>query len=601
MKSRQIFLVLFACSLALLSCRPSQQRSGGSVVGNGMIRFYNPFYNYSFGYDARLTLTQLSKEIVIVEDRDLAVPKGLPVSTTKFEVLAVSDMSQNDLLSYAEGQYPGYIWQSTEKAGTPGLYYKSEGPSPNAEYLFLLGTSSLLHVHIDLSSSEEGAKLIENVVESLTIDIDSPLIHKVFFDPPTLRAGEIAKLKIHATDNMGVIRARGFNGSISGSHYNACHSLVREDNLESPWFSPVVMNACGDFRSLGNDWYEIAFPVHSRARPGTYHLGQLSLWDNAGNSASMTKLLGNDYPELEETHAGVSQIRRAAKFVSLKIENDAPDIQAPILKNVRFEPAVLSAGETGKLVFDVSDDDPEFAVKFNIHPLSFWASNMDADQSRFASNALVSQPFDFPAPRQRKDQSWELDFKSDEHMRPGRYSISFDIKDSASNETTAEAKLIVVNDRIIDAEGPRLLEIRPLKSQYKRGETVTIMIRAQDDFSGVVLGGWKIENVCWNGLRLHSANIFDGEDSNSLRSIPLCMKQFRHVDGDWYAIEFNLSENIQTGEYRLPELVLSDRLGNITSFESDFAGLPGAREVYVDSSRQRAATGSEVVSIQVTR
>lgn len=588
---RSLTLLFVFPLMLLISCSP-KERSGGSVVGNGMIRFYNPFYRYSFAYDDRLTLKEESQEIVSVEDRRLADDRGQAVSKVMFEVVTVPAMESKDLETYANGKRPEYSWKGVEITGVKGFVHRaSENLPSNADYIFLLGPNSILEVHVDLGSMDLGAELIAGIIDSLMIDIQAPVIEEAYFDPPLVHAGEFARLKIRARDGSGIIDGHSPNGSVDVGRYEKCHYLSDDD------FSFPV---CGEFHSLGNDWYEFAFPIPPRTRSGSYRIRQFTLWDGAGNPASV---FWNGDKLVADWSVTSNWSKSWKPFVPLQIENNNADLSPPDLANLHFEPAVIRAGESGKLVFDVSDDDPDFSVNVECGSSSLfpWTSLGSIEDIPDNEARLPPRFVTIPlcgVPRLRGGRTWELDFRTEAHMAEGRYSLFFSIYDAAFNSSKTMASLQVKNAGSMDRDGPTVLEVKALKTEYARGETVTVMIRAVDE-SGVI--GSLYADTCSEGLSLHSANLAYGESYNNLHRIPLCASQFHPVGGDWYAFELKLGENIPSGEYRLEKILLSDRLGNWTELAADYGSYPGETPRYKVNSILNTPTEAKVLTIHVVR
>lgn len=584
MRTSRILVLLFVLPIMALSCRSPQERSRGSIIGNGMIRFQNPIYQYSFEYDSRLTLIEQSQELVALEDRNLAGPRGLGVSKGVFEIVKVPTMESNDLLSYAEAKFPEHAWKPIDGYGVPGVAQISRSSIQSFDYLFFLEKRSVLQVHITLGSSDQGAELIKKVMDSLTIDKESPVIREMYFDPPTVRAGSTAKLKVHATDNFGVVFDRTSEQSAGFERYRQCRNFLNTDSARK-----IKIPSCGALRFLGNDWYEMEIPIPARLRRGSFTLESLTIGDEAGNIASVSFpgfycKSGTGFP------CDGSMTPKPIRFAPLEVENDDPDVQAPILRNVRFEPATIVAGEASKLIFDASDDDPGFSVKAQISLFALRKGDVRTDSlsTEREQSIYVNQPFAFDPPRHRDDGSWEITFRSEAYMRPGNYDISFTVGDRAYNEASSHSPLIVRNDGIIDSESPRLFEIKASKNQYKRGEPATMLIRASDNLSRIEILTWGGEAGCSSKVGL---SLFVG--SNFSRTVAVCAKDFRHVNGDWYAFELMLGENVPAGLYQIQSFILRDGVGNIGYFNL------GKEGNYLDQIQ--LATEAKRLSFQVVR
>jgi hypothetical protein len=321
------------------------------------------------------------------------------------------------------------------------------------------------------------------------------------------------------------------------------------------------IDSCSNLKSLGNDWYEYEVQTNARMKEGQYILHPMTIWDSAGNPTELIPDYGrgvyvSNNPE-DQT---------LIPLAYLKILNATPDTEAPKLTNARFEPAFLTAGDESKLVFDASDNDPNFS------PHGFCQNAKHRDWFKFSRTDIPSTPDIAPVeyavsacsdPVKRPDGSWEVRLTSEKGLPSGEYIMDFSVRDAVSNRSNVVSTSIFIKNPVkVDLEGPKVLGIKTDKKSYKGGETGRILINATDDISGIKLGvSDTFIKLCRTGF---VAKDRPANDRNATNRILVCDQSLKHVEGDWYAVEFKLAENVPTGTYVLPELQISDRVGNST-------------------------------------
>jgi len=551
-----IFNILLA--LSFVSCQQVHQRSGGSVVGNGMLRFHNDTYDFGFQYNSSLTLTEKSAAHIILDNAKFIGDPKTPTSHVEFEVIETETTDADGILALAKNKAPQALWIQTETSGIKGVYTKISNESQlNSEYFYLIGQKSVLNIRVDAVAAGKGITLINPTIDSLTFDTKSPVIYEALFDPPVVKAGQMAKLKIRAADNMTAISGTNPFGNVDVGLEEKCRYLTT-----SKWHQ---IDVCAGFRDLGNGWFEFDIPTNPRTPEGQYTLHPLTIWDEAGNPASLT-------PNFQK---GVFQVSVSNKetdipLTYLTVTNDNPDNNAPKISNLRFEPAHIRAGERGKFVFSAQDDDPAFVVN-DIYPTArhkFYYRFPRADLPLDAEYDPTEYRLQFgSAAKQRADGDWEVEFTSEKSIPPGTYEFSFSAIDAVGNiSATIFSDINISNENPIDREGPRLQSVVASKSSYLPGETVTIKIEVSDNLSGVddkPNQNWF--QTCRMGVE--NRNPTEG-DKNSKMRIQMCDSQFRHLEGNWYAVDFKLGKNIPTGEYWLPAFEIQDRVGNRTYIDT---------------------------------
>jgi hypothetical protein len=287
----------------------------------------------------------------------------------------------------------------------------------------------------------------------------------------------------------------------------------------------------------------------------------MTIWDSAGNPLELLP----DY-ERGVYRSNNPEDQTLIPLAYLQITNSDADTEAPKLTNVRFEPAFLTAGEESKLVFEATDNDPNFA------PNKFCEKARHRDWFKFSRTDIRSTPDIDPVeyavsacsePVKRADGDWEVRLTSEKGLPSGEYVMEFGVNDSVKNlSNVVSASLFITNSGGIDLEGPKVLSIKTDRSSYKRGETGKILIQLKDDISGIKdHANDAVTKFCRKGFvpRKRSSS-----DVNATTRILVCDNSLKHVEGDWYSTEFKLAENVPTGTYILPEIQISDRVGNST-------------------------------------
>lgn len=561
--------------LMLFSACQMSRKQGGSMVGNGTIKFHNDLYDYSFLYDSRLHLIEESKEKVIIENSRSALAMRQKISKISFIINAVQGMNAEKLFTYATQKNPQANWSSILVSGVPGWFFRNENQeSLNAEYLFLLGESAILHVTLEANAEADGIKLLTPIIDTLGFDTSSPVVHEAYFDPATVKAGETAKFKFRATDNMSGIRGTDPYGNVHEVIERKCRQLSGQVNF---------VESCGNFRHLQDDWYEFDVPTHPRMKPDDYILYPVVIWDGAGNSLT---LLSSRETGLIETF----DKQKSLPLALLKVLNDEPDTKAPNLSDVRFEPASLRAGESGKIIFAASDDDPAFDVK--ICEAALLENTSDYLRTDSSPNQAPQQ-VDFGVSicnktRKRDDGMMEVEFNTEQHLAPGKYSLHLKISDAVGNSSDViKVSLNITSDREIDTAGPVLLDAQVSKAEYRTGETGTVLLKIVDNLSGVSKDSFRNFRSCDFGF---INALIDKDNWSAGYRLQLCDSQFRHIEGDWYAIDFTLGTNLPTGEYWLPSFSFSDTIGNrtnMTTYKGKYSHVLSGQETTIPALRFR--------------
>jgi hypothetical protein len=321
------------------------------------------------------------------------------------------------------------------------------------------------------------------------------------------------------------------------------------------------IESCSEFKTLGNDWYEYEIQTNVRMKEGQYLLHPLTVWDSAGNPLELIPDYGQGV-----YRSNNAEDQTLIPLAYLRITNSAPDMEAPKLENARFEPAVLTAGEESKLIFEASDNDPNFA------PTKFCEKARHRDWFRFSRTDIPSTPDINPVeysvsacsePIKRADGSWEVKVMSERGLPPGEYTMDFGVQDSVKNlSNLVSPSIFIRNHGDVDLEGPKVLSVKTDRPSYKRGETGRILINATDAISGIKeQANDAVIKVCRKSFVPKERAL---NDLNAATRILVCDNSIKHVEGHWYAMEFKLAENVPTGTYMLPEIQISDRVGNST-------------------------------------
>jgi hypothetical protein len=534
-----------------LGCQRKHQASGGTVIGNGIIRYHDKTYDYFFEYPKDLEFKRISESIIRLDNNKFSANNSSKIT---FSIINVAEPSANTLESYAAQFSASNDWRSTDSANIKGLYYRRQSADRlDARYIYQISKETLLDVRADASTVGNGIALISTVIASIDFDTTSPVIHEVTFEPAVAKAGQTVKLKFRATDNMGTILGRSPTGSVSIRIDETCRTLMDEswDGVES----------CSNLKAVGSDWYEYEIQTNARMKDGKYLLHPMTIWDSAGNPLELLP----DY-ERGVYRSNNPEDQTLIPLAYLQVTNSDADTEAPKLTNVRFEPAFLTAGEESKLVFEATDNDPNFA------PNKFCEKARHRDWFKFSRTDIPSTPDIDPVeyavsacsePVKREDGDWEVRLTSEKGLPPGEYVMEFGVNDSVKNlSNTVSVSLFITNSGKIDLEGPKVLSIKTDRAIYKRGETGKILIQVKDDISGIKdQANDAVTKFCRKGFVPRKR---PSSDVNATTRILVCDNSLKHVEGDWYSTEFKLAENVPTGTYILPEIQISDRVGNST-------------------------------------
>lgn len=584
-----LFNLLFLLSLgSSFGCQRKDPGSGGTVVGNGFIRYHDKTYNYYFDYTRDLKLTQLNELTIKVDNHDYAQRLGLRASELIFVVKEAKEVGESAALEYARKLGSEFNWNNIVTTQTKGVYSKSfELGILRARYIFQLSGGYLLDVTATAVPEAHGIKYVSDVLASVNSDTQPPVIHELFYEPSTVTAGQTVKLKIRATDNMTKIRGTSPSGSVAIRTEQKCRMLATVQ-----W---KTVETCGEFRALGDDWYEFDVPTNSRMKSGEYFVTPLTIWDEAGNS---TELLPDSMGMVHRsTHVNDQALIPLAQ---LTIINPNADVSSPQLNSARFEPAEVIAGMPSKLVFEATDNEPNFV------PTKFCERALHKDWFRFQrtdipKNAEVD-PTEYSVhacktPKKRTDGLWEIDVKTEKGLPPGEYVMDFPVRDSVGNSSKlVTTKLLIKNDEMIDVEGPKIIQIKTDRSLYKPGEKGSILIQATDNFSGVSgESTYLARNFCRQ--RLVASQLTD-DDTRQNNRILICDGTLRKIRDDWYELGFYLPDQVPIGEYYLPEISLVDNVGNRTFLDSVIDA--NSQGVYRDKHNDRK-TNLPIIRVNVTK
>ena len=282
----------------------------------------------------------------------------------------------------------------------------------------------------------------------------------------------------------------------------------------------------------------------------------------------------------------------------LQIRNDQPDTEAPSLSNVRFEPAEIDAGQDTKLVFTADDNDPNFSPSNfchrALHPDWFRYTrsdvpkNAEIDPTEYAVHACST-------PKKRNDGAWEVQIDTKLGTPAGQYIMDFNVRDNVGNTSKpVTAVLTVRNTGKVDTEGPRILHIKTDRTTYNPGERGLILIQATDDLSGIANQNDNFgRNFCRGSM---VTDKLAEDDSNMNDRVLICDGNLKHLEGDWYVLEFKLPEQVPTGDYYLPEISLSDNIGNRTFLSSKKGDLTAN---FYEDTFNKLTTSLPVLAVKV--
>jgi len=570
-KLNLIAIVMLNITLLLTAgCQRKDSGSGGTVVGNGFIRYHDRTYDYFFDYSRELKISHISEDSIKLDNVDLANALGKRPSQMVFSVVNLSSRGLASVPDYAKQIEGSREWKPAEKSRTEGYYIQDiDSGRLNSQYIFKLGNGHALHIQANAVPEARGVALVSSVIASINFDTQAPVIHEIKFEPSKVVAGQTVKLKIRATDNMTSINGFSPAGSVARRAEQKCRQLTNI-NWEG-------VNACGEFRPLGDDWYEFDVPTNPKMKPGDYFLYPLTIWDNAGNSMELLPDIGRQVYQ--------SRLRSDQALIPLSyltVKNKNPDNQPPVLRNPRFEPSEISVGESAKLVFEAYDNDTDFLpndfCERALHkdwfrfPRTDVPGSAEIDPTEYAVHACTT-------PKKRADGLWEVPVTTPTGLPPGEYAMDFIVKDNVGNTSTQQnTSLIVKNTQGIDTKGPTIKSVKTDKQNYKPGEKGSVIIYALDDQSGVSgQATYLRRNFC--RLSLASTDIA-ADDNNMDERVIICDGTLRKLDENLYALDFQLPDQVPNGEYLLPEISLVDNVGNRTFLSSEKNGVK--QNSYVD-------------------
>ena len=566
-----IALVLLNIGIFLTSaCQRKDSGSGGTVVGNGFIRYHDRTHDYYFDYSRELKVSRISEEIIKLDNHDYAKALGKRSSQIVFSVVNLSSQGVSSVSDYAKQIHGASDWKPIAKSRTEGYYVQGKNSGTiQSQYIFKLSDGNALHVVTTAVPEAKGVALVSSVIASINFDTQAPVIHEVKFEPSTVVAGQVVKLRIRATDNMTSINGFSPAGSVARRGEQKCRQLT---NIN--W---ETIDACGEFRPLGDDWYEYDVPTNPKMKSGDYYLYPLTIWDNAGNSM---ELLPDVDRQVYQSRLRSDQALIPLAYLTVK-NNNADDLP-PVLSNARFEPSEVDAGETTKLIFQAHDNDVQFIPRDfcerALHKDWFRftrtdvPSNAEIDPTEYAVHACIT-------PKKRPDGLWEVAVNTHIGLPPGEYAMDFTVKDNVGNRSVHDStSLMIRNSKGVDTKGPSIQSISTDKTNYKPGEKGSVLIKADDDISGVSgQATYLLRNFC--RLSLASSDIA-ADDNNMDERIIICDGTLRKLSANMYALDFQLPDQVPNGEYFLPEVSLADNVGNRTFLSSTKNGVK--QNNYVD-------------------
>lgn len=567
------FIALLLLNITLLltaGCQRKDSGTGGTVVGNGFIRYHDRTYDYFFDYSRELKISRISEDSIKLDNVDLAKALGKRSSQMVFSVVNLSTRGLATISDYAKQIKGGSEWKPSEKSRTEGYYIQdSDAGKLTSQYIFKLADDHALHVVVTAVPEAKGIALVSSVIASINFDTQAPVIHEIKFEPSTVIAGQTVKLKIRATDNMTTINGFSPAGSVARRGEQKCRQLT---NIN--W---ETVEACGEFRTLENDWYEYDVPTNPKMKSGKYYLYPLTIWDNAGNSMELLPDLGR---QVYQSRLRSDQALIPLAYLTVK-NNNADDLP-PVLSNARFEPSEVNAGETAKLIFQAQDNDVQFMPRDfcerALHKDWFRFTrtdvprNAEIDPTEYAVHACIT-------PKKRPDGLWEVPVNTHPGLPHGEYAMDFTVKDNVGNRSLHDStSLMIRNSKGVDTKGPSIQSISTDKTNYKPGEKGSVLITADDDISGVSgQATYLLRNFC--RLSLASSDIA-ADDNNMDERIIICDGTLRKLSANMYALDFQLPEQVPNGEYFLPEVSLADNVGNRTFLSSTNNGVK--QNSYVD-------------------
>lgn len=545
---------------SIKSSKQSMQLSGGINVGNPteprLKTYFSTDYHFAVRYAEGLSLKIVSSDEFSISNAENAKD----VSEVRFKVLkdlnGADIKSVEGLLAALNEQFPQDKYQPISFRGASGFYSTSrQGTNLESNYYILNSNSILIHAHIHAVESDRGIDLIAPIVNTFAYDIEAPKILELKMEPNVIRAGDTARLLVHATDDVSGIYLWGTVGGIP---------------VGAPLPGSVEDTSNASIQPLGNDWYEFKFPVNRFAAPGDYSLNEFWLIDNAINVTILRRTSFNDF------YYGDSQTD--LPVLKYTVINDGTVVtEGPSVKMVRIEPESLVAGEPAKLFFQVEasaagvSSEVRSCPKFQLNgPLYVPIYYTDPGSARIGCNRKV---------RSEGDNWYSIDLELNKYMPSGKYSLSrLEVSNDADRSTTLFAcddpsspstwkcqspgqyfyfengrlsslpVLVanVENSGSIDTTAPVVYEMKLENTEVKAGGMGRLLFKAIDDVSGLNMEAAYAEI---RSLESHHSALIGWSD----RMISL---------GDqWYSMQFYIGPYVPSGEY-FSNLHLSDLANN---------------------------------------
>lgn len=144
-----------------------------------------------------------------------------------------------------------------------------------------------------LNDNRARLTILKDVIE----DNIPPYITETRVEPSQVKAGDMAKILLKASDNLSEVMAVD---SCGGENF-----FPEQAYLYGAYRLTPISICNAELRPIGDGWYEIPVRIAGNTRPGRYRLLQLRIQDQAGNERYLVSRPDDILPYFyDESHAG---------------------------------------------------------------------------------------------------------------------------------------------------------------------------------------------------------------------------------------------------------------------------------------------------------
>ena len=284
--------IIALCALTALNMGCT--RSHGVSQGNGMgtragvptpvqqtASYTSKALNYQIAYDATLTLTEVSPTEVTIDNSKVIGPKD-QLSTLNLKGLALSDTNGQSitdlsgLQAYLHSTFPNKNFQPVSYSGIQGYAdITSTANSLSGSYYLLINTI-LVQGDLAAYSTGNGIATVGEIIKTMApVDRTPPVFQSFSVSKTAVTAGESLTVYFKATDDVSGVSTKMVNMTITKRNVSGTHWLPLEFTFT-------------DITYMGDDTYAAKFSLSPYLAPGDYIIHLLAIWDNAGNSNTLT-------------------------------------------------------------------------------------------------------------------------------------------------------------------------------------------------------------------------------------------------------------------------------------------------------------------------